>query len=256
MGQTMIDAVLAADDLTLAGALEIAGSALLGHDAGERSGRATGVAITADAAAGVRNSDVLIDFTRPEGTLANLAACAAKNVGAVVGTTGFSAGDKEKMREFSRTIPIVFAPNMSVGVNVLIKLVEIAAQRLGDGYDVEVLEMHHRHKVDAPSGTALRLGEAAATALSRDLKSAGVFTREGVTGERPDRAIGFATLRGGDVVGDHTVMFAGDGERLELTHRAASRANFAQGALRAARFVALKRKEPRLYDMQDVLGLR
>jgi 4-hydroxy-tetrahydrodipicolinate reductase len=256
MGQTMIDAVLAADDLTLAGALEIAGSALLGHDAGERCGRATGVAITADVAAGVRNSDVLIDFTRPDGTLANLAACAAQNVGAVVGTTGFSAGDKEKMREFARTIPIVFAPNMSVGVNVLIKLVEIAAQRLGDDYDVEVLEMHHRHKVDAPSGTALRLGEAAAAALSRDLKSAGVFTREGVTGERPDRAIGFATLRGGDVVGDHTVIFAGDGERLELTHRAGSRVNFAQGALRAARFVALKRKEPRLYDMQDVLGLR
>ena len=160
------------------------------------------------------------------------------------------------MRELARGIPIVFAPNMSVGVNVLIKLVEIAAQRLGDDYDVEIVEMHHRHKVDAPSGTALRLGEAAATALGRDLKSVGVLAREGVTGERPERAIGFATLRGGDVVGDHTVIFAGDGERIELTHRAASRANFAQGALRAARFVALKRKEPRLYDMQDVLGLR
>jgi 4-hydroxy-tetrahydrodipicolinate reductase len=256
MGQTLIDAVLAAPDLTLTGALEISGSALLGRDVGERSGRATGVAITADPAAGVRNADVLIDFTRPEGTLAYLAACAAAKVGAVIGTTGLSAGDKEAMRELARGIPIVFAPNMSVGVNVLIKLVEVAAQRLGDDYDVEIVEMHHRHKVDAPSGTALSLGEAAATALSRDLGSVGVYARHGVTGARPGRAIGFASLRGGDVVGDHTVIFAGDGERIELTHRAGSRANFAQGALRAARFVALKRKEPRLYDMQDVLGLR
>ena len=256
MGQTLIDAVLAAPDLTLTGALEISGSALLGRDVGERSGRATGVAITADPASGVRNADVLIDFTRPEGTLAHLAACAAAKVGAVIGTTGLSAGDKEAMRELARGIPIVFAPNMSVGVNVLISLVEVAAQRLGDDYDVEIVEMHHRHKVDAPSGTALSLGEAAATALSRDLESVGVYARQGVTGERPGRAIGFASLRGGDVVGDHTVIFAGDGERIELTHRAGSRANFAQGALRAARFVALKRKEPRLYDMQDVLGLR
>ena len=256
MGQTLIDAALAAGDLKLTGALEISGSALIGRDMGERSGRTTGVTITADPAAGVRNADVLIDFTRPEGTLANLAACAAAKVGAVVGTTGFSEGDKEKMREFARIVPIVFAPNMSVGVNVLIKLVEVAAQRLGDDYDVEIVEMHHRHKVDAPSGTALTLGEAAATALSRDLKSVAVYERAGVTGERPKRAIGFATLRGGDVVGDHTVIFAGDGERIELTHRAGSRANFARGALRAARFVAQKRNEPRLYDMQDVLGLR
>jgi 4-hydroxy-tetrahydrodipicolinate reductase len=258
MGQTLIDAVLAAHDLRLTGALEISGSALLGRDVGERSGRATGVAITADAAAGVRDADVLIDFTRPEGTLANLTACVAAKVGAVVGTTGLSSGDEERMREFARIIPIVFAPNMSVGVNVLIKLVEVAAQRLGDDYDVEIVEMHHRHKVDAPSGTALRLGEAAAMSLNRDLKSVGVYARDGVTGERPKRAIGFASLRGGDVVGDHTVIFAGDGERVELTHRAGSRVNFAQGALRAARFVALKRgaEEPRMYDMQDVLGLR
>jgi 4-hydroxy-tetrahydrodipicolinate reductase len=256
MGQVLIDAVLAARDLTLAGALEISGSALLGRDAAERSGRATGVRITADAAAGVRDADVLIDFTRPEGTLANLAACAAAKVAAVVGTTGLSAADTEAIRGFARIIPIVFAPNMSVGVNVLIKLVEVAAQRLGDDYDVEIVEMHHRHKADAPSGTALRLGEAAAASLGRDLGSAGVFARKGVTGERPARAIGFASLRGGDVVGDHTVIFAGDGERVELTHKAGSRTNFAHGALRAARFVALKRNEPRLYDMQDVLGLR
>jgi 4-hydroxy-tetrahydrodipicolinate reductase len=258
MGQTLIDAILAAPDLTLTGALEIPGHALLDRDVGERSGRATGVVVTADASAGMRNADVLIDFTRPEGTLANLAACAAAKVGAVVGTTGLSVGDKDTLCQFARTIPIVFAPNMSVGVNVLFKLVELAAQRLGDDYDVEIVEMHHRHKVDAPSGTALRLGEAAASALGRDLKSVGVYARDGVTGERPGRAIGFASLRGGDVVGDHTVIFAGDGERIELTHRAGSRMNFAQGALRAARFVALKRSanKPRLYDMQDVLGLR
>lgn len=258
MGQTLIDAVLAAPDLTLVGALEIPGSALLGRDAGERSGRATGVVITDEAAAGVRGADVLIDFTRPEGTLVNLAACAQTKVGAVVGTTGLSPADKDALRQFARTIPIVFAPNMSVGVNVLIKLVEVAAHRLGDDYDIEIVEMHHRHKVDAPSGTAIRLGEAAASALGRDLDSVGVYAREGVTGERPGRAIGFATLRGGDVVGDHTVIFAGEGERVELIHRAESRMNFARGALRAARFVALKRSagEPRVYDMQDVLGLR
>jgi 4-hydroxy-tetrahydrodipicolinate reductase len=256
MGQVLIDAILAAPDLSLVGALEIAGSVLVGRDAGERSGRATGVKVTADIVAGIRDAEVLVDFTRPEGTLANLSACAAARVGAVVGTTGLSADDIQSMRGFASAIPIVFAPNMSVGVNVLIKLVEVAAQRLGDDYDVEIIEMHHRHKVDAPSGTALRLGEAAAASLGRELKSVGVYAREGVTGERPARAIGFASLRGGDVVGDHTVIFAGEGERIELTHKAGSRLNFAQGALRATRFVAFKRNEPRLYDMQDVLGLR
>ncbi len=258
MGQALIEAVLAAPDLALTGALEIAGSALLGRDVGEHCGRTLGVPVTADIAAAIRNADVLIDFTRPEATLAHLAACAAAKVGAVVGTTGLSDADKDKLRQFSRTIAIVVAPNMSVGVNVLLKLVEVAAQKLGDDYDIEIVEMHHRHKVDAPSGTALRLGEAAAAALGRDLKSAGVYARQGVTGERPPRAIGFATLRGGDVVGDHSVIFAGEGERIELTHRAGSRVNFSQGALRAARFVALKRHagEPRMYDMQDVLGLK
>jgi 4-hydroxy-tetrahydrodipicolinate reductase len=256
MGQVLIDAVLAARDLTLAGALEIAGSALLGKDPGERSGRVTGARITSDIAAGIRGADVLIDFTRPEATLANLQACASAGVGAVVGTTGLSVADTEKMRGYARLIPIVSAPNMSVGVNVLIRLVEVAARRLGDDYDVEIVEMHHRHKVDAPSGTALRLGEAAAATLGRDLGTVGVYAREGVTGERPPRAIGFSTLRGGDVVGDHTVIFAGDGERIELAHKAGSRMNFAQGALRAARFVASRRNQPALYDMQDVLGLR
>jgi 4-hydroxy-tetrahydrodipicolinate reductase len=174
-----------------------------------------------------------------------------------VGTTGLSEADKKLLVEASRTIPLVYAPNMRVGVNVLLKLVALAAQRLGADYDVEIVEMHHRHKVDAPSGTALQLGEAAAAALGRDLKTDGVFVRNGVVGERKPGAIGFASLRGGDVIGDHTVIFAGSGERIELTHKASSRATFAQGALRAARFVAARRaaKAPGLYGMRDVLGL-
>ena len=258
MGQTLIDAVLAKDDLALAGALEIAGSPLIGHDAGERAGRATGITITDDVAAGVRDADVLIDFTRPAATLKHLVACARAGVAAVVGTTGLSASDKDTLGGFARTIPVVFAPNMSVGVNVLVKLVEMAARRLGDAYDVEIVEMHHRHKVDAPSGTAVLLGETAAAALGRDLKSDGVYAREGVVGERPARAIGFASLRGGDVVGDHTVIFAGAGERLELSHKAGSRVNFAQGALRAAGFVAARRAAGAtgIFDMNDVLGLK
>ena len=176
----------------------------------------------------------------------------------MVGTTGLDAADKQALAEFGHSIPIVFAPNMSVGVTVLLRLVEQAAKLLGADYDVEIVEMHHRHKVDAPSGTALLLGEAAAKALGRDLKTDGVFGRNGVTGERKPGAIGFASLRGGDVVGDHSVIFAGAGERLELTHKAGSRLNFAQGALRAARFVAAKRAAGAkgLFDMQDVLGLR
>lgn len=258
MGQTLIEAVLGAPDLALTGALEIASGALIGHDAGERFGRATGVIVSADVAAVLRAADVLIDFTRPAGTLTHLAACAKANVAAVVGTTGLSEADRRVVAECARTIPIVFTPNMSVGVTVLTKLVEIAALRLGDEYDVEIVEMHHRHKIDAPSGTALKLGETAATALKRDLETDAVYARHGVTGERKPRTIGFAALRGGDVVGDHTVIFAGAGERVELTHRAASRMNFAQGALRAVRFVASKRMERvvGLYDMQDVLGLR
>ncbi len=258
MGQTLIEAVLGASDLVLGSALDVAGSALIGRDAGERFGRATGVIVGSDIARGIAVADVLIDFTRPEGTLAHVAACAGSGVAAVVGTTGLGEGDRRALESFSRRIPIVFAPNMSVGVTVLAKLVEIAAQRLGDDYDVEIVEMHHRRKVDAPSGTALMLGEAAASVLGRDLAGDGVYARHGVTGERKARAIGFATLRGGDVVGEHTVIFAGDGERVELTHRAASRMNFAQGALRAARFVAEHRArgETGMSNMQDVLGLR
>ena len=258
MGQALIEATLAAADLSIAGALEIPDSPLLGRDAGERFSRATGVAISADVDAALAHADVLIDFTRPEGTLAHVAACARSGVAAVVGTTGLSESDRKTLATLAKSIPVVVAPNMSVGVNVMLKLVREAGAALGPDYDVEILEMHHRHKVDAPSGTALALGDAAARSLGGDLKRDAVFAREGVTGERKPRTIGFATLRGGDVVGDHTVIFAGTGERIEISHRAGSRMNFAQGALRAARFVAERRArhEPGLFDMQDVLGLR
>jgi 4-hydroxy-tetrahydrodipicolinate reductase len=254
MGQTLIEAILAAPDLRLAGALEVPGNPLVGRDPGERFGRTTGVVVDDDPDRALAHARVLIDFTRPEGTLAHLAACRRADAGAVVGTTGLSAADRSVLAEAAERIPIVFAPNMSVGVNVMLKLLEVAAKRLADGYDIEIVEMHHRHKVDAPSGTALRLGQAVADALGRDLATCAVYGREGVTGARDPATIGFATLRGGDVVGDHTVVFAADGERLEITHKASSRMTFAQGALRAARFLSTRDKG--LFDMQDVLGLQ
>jgi len=258
MGQALIEAALDADDLELAGALDQPRSPAIGADAGERCGRSTGIRVVSDIDAVVGVADVLIDFTRPAGTLAHLAACAGAGVGAVVGTTGFDAAGKAEIAERARAIPIVFAPNMSVGVTVLADLVERAARRLGPSFDIEIVEMHHRHKVDAPSGTALKLGEAAAAGAGVALSEHAVYAREGVTGERRKGTIGFATLRGGDVVGEHTVIFAGAGERVELTHRATSRQNFAAGALRAARFVAARRASGAagLFDMADVLGVR
>jgi 4-hydroxy-tetrahydrodipicolinate reductase len=258
MGQALVEAILAAPDLELAAALEVPGSAALGQDAGERIGLRAAVPVRDDVDAALAASDVLIDFTRPEGTLAHAAACARRGVALVAGTTGLSPEQKAALAAHARDVPIVFAPNMSVGVNVLVKLVELATARLGSAYDVEIVEMHHKHKVDAPSGTALRLGEAAASAMNTTLAESAVYAREGVTGERRAGAIGFATLRGGDVVGEHTVIFAGAGERVELTHKATSRQTFAGGALRAARFVAARRAEgrPGLYDMADVLALR
>ncbi len=253
MGQALIEATLAAPDLTLAAALDVGEGAGAGIDAGQRIGRVTGVAVDADIDAAVSRCDVLIDFTRPQGTLAHAAACARHGTRLVTGTTGLDAAQQAALAVHAGTIAIVHAPNMSVGVNVLAALVELAATRLGPGYDVEILEMHHRHKVDAPSGTALRLGEAAARGAGVALAEHALYSREGVTGERKAGTIGFATLRGGDVVGEHTVVFAGAGERIELTHRASSRTNFADGALRAARFVA--GRAPGLYDMGDVLGL-
>ena len=217
-------------------------------------GKNTGVKISSDTVSVLKGADVLIDFTRPEASLQYLEACQKAGVKHVIGTTGFTVEQKAKIESTSKNIAIVFAPNMSVGVTMLINLVEQAAKALGAGYDIEVVEMHHKHKVDAPSGTALRLGEAAAKGIGKDLSECAVYAREGVTGERVAGTIGFATMRGGDVVGDHSVVFAGTGERVEITHKASSRATFAQGALRAAKFLSNKNKG--LFDMRDVLGLK
>jgi len=254
MGRMLVEAVLAAPDCTLAGALDVAGSPAIGQDAAAFAGRSTGVAITADLRAGLAGADVLIDFTRPEGTLAHLAVCRELGVKAVIGTTGFSEAQKAEIATYAGHIAIMMAPNMSVGVNVMLKLLDQAARALNTGYDIEVIEAHHRHKVDAPSGTALQMGEVLAQALGRDLKDCAVYARQGVTGERDPSSIGFATIRGGDIVGDHTVLFAGTGERIEITHKSASRATYAAGSLRAARFLAGHARG--LFDMNDVLGLR
>jgi len=254
MGQALLEGVFADAELMLHGALDRHDSPQLGRDAGEQFGKVSGVLITSDIASTIEGADVLVDFTRPEASMGYLQACQKANVKLVIGTTGFSDAEKKEIEAASKNISIVFAPNMSVGVTLLINLVEQAAKVLSDGYDIEVVEMHHRHKVDAPSGTALRLGEAAAKGLGQDLKDCAIYAREGVTGEREAGKIGFATLRGGDVVGDHTVVLAGIGERVELTHKASSRATFALGALRASKFLA--DKETGLYDMRDVLGLK
>lgn len=253
MGQMLIDAVRAADDCVLSGALDIAASPAIGQDAGAYAGQALGVAITHDIAAGLQGSQVLIDFTRPEGTLLHLRECVKQRVNLVVGTTGFTEAQKAEIAEASKHIAIVMAPNMSVGVNVTLKLLEMAARALATGYDIEIIEAHHRHKVDAPSGTALKMGEVIADAIGRDLKECAVYAREGVTGERDPSTIGFATIRGGDIVGDHTVLFAGTGERIEISHKSSSRATYAQGSLRAVRFLA--GRTAGLHDMFDVLGL-
>ena len=232
MGRMLIDAVQAAPDCTLAGTLDIG----------------------QDIDAGLAGAQVLIDFTRPEGTMAHLAACRRHGVKAVIGTTGFTDAQKSEIADHARHLALMASPNMSVGVNVVLRLLDTAARALAEGYDIEIVEAHHRHKVDAPSGTALKMGEVIAAALGRDLRQCAVYGREGVTGERDPSTIGFATVRGGDIVGDHTVMFCGTGERIEIAHKSASRATYAQGALRAARF--LMDKPNGLFDMNDVLGLR
>ncbi|OJX35371.1 MAG: 4-hydroxy-tetrahydrodipicolinate reductase [Burkholderiales bacterium 68-12] len=254
MGRMLIEAVRASPDCVLAGALDVPSSPGIGSDATAFLGVASGVPITADLGVGLQNADVLIDFTRPEGTLAHLAVCAERGVKAVIGTTGFSEAQKAEIAAHAQRTAIVMAPNMSVGVNVTLKLLEMAAQALSTGYDIEIIEAHHRHKVDAPSGTALKMGEVIAGALGRDLKDCAVYAREGVTGERDPSSIGFATIRGGDIVGDHTVLFAGTGERIEITHKSSSRATYAQGSLRAVRF--LRGRAAGMFDMFDVLGLR
>jgi 4-hydroxy-tetrahydrodipicolinate reductase len=253
MGKMLIEAIAKAPDAELTGALDVAGSPAIGTDAAAFLGQPASVAIAADLATALAGARCLIDFTRPEGTLRHLAYCAEHGIAMVIGTTGFDDAGKAAIRAAADKTAIVFAPNMSVGVNVTLKLLEMAAKSFAEGYDIEIIEAHHRHKVDAPSGTALKMGEVIADALGRDLKQCAVYGREGVTGERDPSTIGFATIRGGDIVGDHTVLFAGDGERIEISHKSSSRVTYAHGALRAARFLA--DKQTGLYDMQDVLAL-
>ncbi len=253
MGRALVQAVTQGEGLRLSGATERAGSDALGADAGELAGVGRlGVAIR-DKLDGL-DFDVLVDFTRPDATLGHLAFCQQHQRRMVIGTTGFDDAGKKKIADAAKNIGVVFAPNMSVGVNLCFKLLETAARVLGDSTDIEITEAHHRHKVDSPSGTAIRMGEVVATTLNRNLKDCAVYTRHGVGSERPRNAIGFSVIRAGDIVGDHTVLFAGNGERVEITHQAESRLTFASGALRAARWLMTKKNG--LYDMQDVLGLR
>ena len=254
MGRILIEAISAAPDAVLAGALDVAGAPGLGQDAAAFLGKPAGVLIESDLAKGLAGADFLIDFTRPEGTLQHVAYCAEHGIKMIIGTTGFDDAGKAAIAAAAEKTAIMFAPNMSVGVNVTLKLLELAAQHLSEGYDIEIVEAHHRHKIDAPSGTALKMGEVVAGALGRDLKECAVYDRQGVTGERDPSTIGFATIRGGDIIGDHTVLFAGIGERIEISHKSSSRASYAHGSLRAARFLA--DKATGLYDMQDVLALK
>lgn len=253
MGKMLIETILAADDAELVGALDIAGSPALGTDPGASWGISTGIQITDQLDLGLVSAQYLIDFTRPEGTLNHARYCAEHGVHMIIGTTGLSDEQQQELSTYSEKIAIVFAPNMSVGVNATLKLLELAAKILNEGYDVEIIEAHHKHKVDAPSGTALKMGQVIAKAQNKDLKAWSVLSREGHTGERRDGTIGFATIRGGDIVGDHTVLFAGDGERIEISHKSANRMSYAQGAVRAVRF--LKDKRCGFFDMYDVLGL-
>lgn len=251
MGQMLIEAVLNSGDMQLAAALDHSGSQAIGQDAGHFLGKTTGVLITDDLHV-LENADCLIDFTRPAGTLNHLEAAVVHQCNLIIGTTGFNEEEKEKIKQTSKKIAIVFAPNMSVGVNVALRLIEMAAKWLHEGFDAEVFEAHHRHKVDAPSGTALAMGEAVAKAWDVNLADVADWTRHGDTGAREDGRIGFSVVRGGDIIGDHTVYFCGEGERIEITHRSNNRNTYAHGSLRAARF--LNGKKTGLFSMQDVLG--
>ena len=254
MGRALLDAVGTVPTAKISSVLEHATSPLLGKDAGALSAHAAGLTIGTDLDVALLNADVLIDFTRPEGTLRHIALCRQHGVNMVIGTTGFSADEKKLIETASADIAIVFSPNMSIGVNVMLKLVALATRALHEQYDVEVIETHHSLKVDAPSGTALLLGEVAAQAIGKSLDEIGVFERQGNTGARKSGTIGFSAIRGGDIIGEHTVMFAGTGERIEISHKSSSRTNYAQGAMRAANFLADKKAG--LYDMADVLGLK
>ena len=253
MGRTLIQACHDSEAVTLTAATERAESTLLGADAGELAGLgANGVKISPSLAE-AGDFDVLIDFTAPAATLAHLAFCRSQGKNMVIGTTGIDESGRQQLRDAAAEIGIVFAPNMSVGVNLCLKLLETAARVLGDSVDIEIIEAHHRHKVDAPSGTALRMGEVVADTLGRNLAECAVYGREGHTGPRKRETIGFETIRAGDIVGEHTVMFVAEGERVEISHKASSRMTFAAGAVRAAQW--LTAQSPGLYDMQDVLSL-
>jgi 4-hydroxy-tetrahydrodipicolinate reductase len=255
MGRALVAAAADRDDVIVTAAFEQNGNPALGQDVGSLAGlEPLGVAIGADLASELDQFDVIVDFTRPEATLSLLDPCREAGRALVIGTTGFDEAQQRLIAATAHQVPVVFAPNMSVGVNLCFHLLQLAAETLGDEVDIEIIEAHHRHKVDAPSGTALRMGEIVAHALGRDLGNCAVYGRAGYTGERDRTTIGFATIRAGDIVGDHTVMFAGNGERVEITHRAASRMTFAGGAMRAATWAAGRTQG--LYDMQDVLGLR
>lgn len=258
MGRMLVEAVQTADDCVLTAALDVPGSTALGTDAAAFLGQSSGVLITSDVRGALGAADFLIDFTRPEGTLAHLAVCAELGVQAIVGTTGFTEAQKAEIAGLAQQTAIVLAPNMSVGVNVTLKLLEMAARALHNGYDIEIIEAHHRHKVDAPSGTALKMGEVIAQAQDSHLSDRAVYERYGHTGERKHNTIGFATVRGGDIVGDHTVLFAGIGERIEISHKSSSRASYAQGSLQAVRFLSRRKglqPSQGLFDMFDVLNL-
>ena len=254
MGRTLVRACMEDDQVRLGGAFEAPSADSIGSDAGEIAGTGrTGVIIRDDSQACHADFEILVDFTVPECTMQSLEICREHGKSMVIGTTGLDARQKLRLQEAARDISIVFAPNMSTGVNLCLQLLQVAARTLGDEYDVEIIEAHHRHKVDAPSGTALRMGEVVAESLGRDLDECAVYGRQGHTGKRDTRTIGFETIRAGDIVGEHTVMFSGVGERVEITHRASSRMSFARGAMRAAVWVASQ--DPGLYDMQDVLGI-
>lgn len=255
MGLNLIKACLLNPSASLGAAIEHKDAASLGKDVGDIAGLdAQGLQVSADLQSQLPNVDVLVDFTRPDACIQKLALCEANNKAMVIGTTGFSDEQKALIEKASRSIPIVFSPNMGIGVNVTLKLLELAAKAIGDSVDIEVIESHHRHKVDAPSGTALRMGEVVAEAMGKRLDECAVYAREGITGERVAGTIGFSTIRAGDIVGEHTVMFADEGERIEISHKATSRMTFATGAIRAACWVAAQ--PAGLYDMQDVLGLK
>ncbi len=255
MGRTLLQAARETPGVECTVATERVGSPALGVDAGTLAGlEPSGVTVGSDLAARVGDFDVLVDFTRPEVTLAHLEVCRAAGRAMVIGTTGFTPEQRARIEAAAAALPIVLAPNMSVGVNLCLRLLETAAAVLGEEFDVEIVEAHHRHKVDAPSGTALAMGEVVARTLGRDLAQCAVYGRQGHTGERAPGTIGFETIRAGDIVGEHTVLFAGSGERVEITHKAASRMTFARGAVRAALWLGAR--GPGLYDMQDVLGLR